>query len=721
MADAFDWNNILVGGESAANEALFGLPEWLTRRLGGGSALDDMIAKYKQAHDIGGTVGLIGSSFIPVGGWAKGALGLGAKAAKAGTELARAGEVGIDAARAAKGAETALDLSKAAGAAGDIDKAADLANAAQAAGAVAEAGRPAASLGRTLLNYGAKGAATGALEQGARGFFKDEDAGQIGQDVQQGILFGGLGGAAGGALSSFAPTLARLAKKSTEKATIGLTNARTRDLLQTVQRLSGEGSGAMKQAQTMDDIREEISDIIKNKKLFQEGAVERAAAEQSGYWKKLDDVYENAVGGAKGSEVLRGALKPEDRAMLEARYDAPVLQEAIDKVMGPVQNRTGMANIRGKLEDIAKYARPDKGLSKEPSQEVADAMFDVAKKIRSNLDDAVLKTAQAQGINIPPDFKRQYGLLMPIAKGEVRSEITPTKSGLGSPTFEKAAAATLLGGGSSLLGSPDEDIGKKIERAVGGAALGFGGGKLLTQALRKGVSSADTLAGIARTFAPKIAENAGAVGSIAARASANTNRAINEAAPKTEGEAVAAKDGAELGQAPSRDDYMSNVLSKLTDYAKANGVDPNSQDFKDFIRTVGTATIGEDGQPFDARALSGMFYPDPGEREKFVRALDASRSMAANLGTALKSAGGVAGLGANPDIVMGKQIALEKLGDTIGNLAKAYGGDEAKAKKRVATIIASGANQSEKKKMLQQMLEDYGVDFSTLGRVGLNV
>jgi len=310
--------------------------------------------------------------------------------------------------------------------------------------------------------------------------------------------------------------------------------------------------------------------------------------------------------------------------------------------------------------------------------------------------------------------------LMPIAKGEVRSEIMPTKFNLGSPTFEKAAAASLLGGGSSLLGGPDEDISKKIERGIAGAALGFGGGKLLTQALRHGVSSADTLAGLVEKVAPKIAENAGAVGTAGARLAANTNRAVQKAAPTTEGEATAAKEGADLGQA-ARPEYMSQVLAKLTEYAKANGVEPDTQDFKDFIQTVGSATIGADGQPFDAQHLAGMFYPDPEERAKFTRALEVSRGLSSNLSSALKSAGGVVGIGESPDIKMEKTAALDKLAEVVGGAAKASGGTEAAAKKMLATIINSRTSQTEKRKMIQAMMENYGVDFSTLGRVGLNV
>lgn len=717
MADPIDWNELLAGGEGAANEALFGAPEWLIRKLGGGANLDAKIAQYKKAHDIGSTVGLVGGSLIPFGGMAKGALGIGkaARAGEIGLEAARAGEAGLDAARIAKGADTALDLSKAAEAAGDVGKAAELADAAKAAGTVAEAAKPAASLGKTLLDYGARGAASGALEQGARGVFKDEDAAQIGKDVNQGILFGGLGGAAGGALSKFAEPLARLGKKSTEKATIGLTDARTRDLLQTVQKLSGEGSGAMKQARTVDDIRQELSDLIKNKKLYKEGAVEQAATQQAGVWKQLDDAYEKVVGGQNGAQVLAGAIKPEDMTSLSSKYDPDILKQAMDKVMSPIANRTGMANIRSKLEDVAKYARS----GKEPNQEISDAMFDVSKTIRSNLDDAVLQTAQAAGANIPPNFKRDYGLLMPIAKGNVRSEITPTKFPIGSPTFGRAAGAAILGGGS-LLGDKDTDIQTKIARAAGGAVAGYAGGKLLSRGLRTLISHGDTLAGLAEKAAPTIAENAGTIGTMGARLAANTNEAVRQAAPATEGEATAAKEGADLGQA-ARPEYMSQVLAKLTEYAKSNGVEPDTQDFKDFIQTVGSATIGEDGNAFDAGKLAGMFYPDPEERAKFMQALEITRRLKTDLPTAFKSAGGIAGIGEDVQTKYEKNAALDRLAEIFGDASKKSGGSTEAGKKTLASIINSNATQAQKRKIINDMLEHYGVDFSTLGRVGLNV
>lgn len=680
----------LAGAAGGANEVLAGAPIWLLRKLGAGKQIDEKIARYKKAWDTGSTIGLLGSALIPYGGIAKG-IGLAGKGAKA--------------LRGAEEAGKALTLAKEAGALSDVGRLAE----------AAKAGETLAKPTQSLLELAGKGSALGAGEQAARGFFKDETPEEVGRDVTSGALFGGLGGAAGGLLSKYAPRLAELGKKATEKATLGLTNARMRQLATAAQKLSGEGAKEGATMRKVSDIRKEITDLIKRKKLWQEGSLEKAAEEQKGIWDTLDKTYERVVGGQKGAEVLKGSLKPEDLQALQAKYDPEIIQEALDKIMKPIENRTGFANIRSKLEDMAKYARS----GKETSQEVADAMFDLTKSIRSNLDDAVIKTAEAAGQKIPPNFKREYGLLKPLWKGEIQEEIAPTRFGLGSPTFEKAAAASLLGGGSTLLGGPNEDITEKAKRAALAAALGFGGSKLISAGLRKGVSGLDTLAGIAEKVAPKIAETPGALAGVAGRETANIARAASAAKPETEEEATAAQDGAELGQAESRDDYMGLVMQKLTDYAEANGVSRDSKDFKDFIGYIGANSVGPDGV-FDPAAISMILYPDPEERAKFTRALEVSRGLKENLSVALRSPGGIAGIGKNPEIEVQKQVAIDKLASTVGEAAKARG-SEAAAKKMLLSILNSRATQKEKRALIQTMMEDYGIDFSTLGRVGLNV
>lgn len=672
---SINWDDIAAGGAGAVDELLFGAPEWLLKKFGDRKAVEDYIKAHEKAYRIGETVGTVGGAFIPVGGALKAgklALGLGkaAKAAKVGSELARLGEVAAPAARSALG-----EIARLAG----------------------------------------RGAAAGGAEAAARGLFDEESAGQIAQDISQGTLFGGLGGAAAGALSKAAPKLTSLLKKGTEKATIGLTDANTRGLLQSVQKLSGEGSGAMKQAQTVDDIRREISDLIKSKKLYKEGAVASAAEAQSKVWKQLDDVYEKVAGGKTGMQVLTGGLGPEDMANLANKYDPETLDAAITAIAGPLGKRTGLANIRGKLEDLAKNARV-KGTG---NAEIDDATFDIAKTLRRNLDDSVIKAAEDAGVKIPENFKREYGLLMPIAKGEVRADIAPSKFNLGSPTFEKAAAATVLGGGSSLLGGPDEDIQTKLARGAAGAALGFGASKALGALTRKGVASADTLAGILEKAAPKIAEAAPDVAVMGGRLAENVQReATKAAAPTTEEEAQAASDGAEAGQAVGTPQYTGLIMGKLAEFAAANGIEPDSQDYKDFVQAVGSATMSAEGQPFDPRMMAKLLYPDDVQRAKYLKALDVSQRLSASLSPAVKSRGGLFGIGEDVEERINRETALDKLGSLVGEVAKATGTEKA-AKKQLQTILGMRASQADKKKLIMSMLESYGVDFETLQQAGL--
>jgi hypothetical protein len=684
------WDDIVHGAAGAADEVLFGAPEWLLKNLGDRKAVQAWIDKNPKAYHTGETIGTIGGALIPVGGIAKG-IGLGAKALKG-----------------AKAAETGLELAKGAGTLGKLAEGANI------AGRVGEAAKGASALS-DIGRMATKSAGLGALESGVRGAFDEESGDQISKDVSRGLLFGGLGGATAGALSKAAPYISRLGKKATEKATIGLTNANTRGLLQTAQRMAGEGSGPMAQVRKVDDLRGEISDLIKSKKLWKEGAVEKAAQEQKDIWDALDNVYEKVAGGKTGAEVLGGALDANDLATLSKRYDPETLAAATEAIRGPVANRTGLANIRDKLESVAKAARV-KGTG---NAEIDNATYEMAKMIRGKLDDAVVETAKASGINIPPNFKHEYGLLMPIAKGEVRSELAPTKFNLGSPTFEKAAAASLLGGGSSLLGGKDEPIEEKLKRAALGATLGFAGSKALGGLARKAVSSADTLAGLAQRAAPAIAEAAPDIATAGGRLAANTANAVEAAQPTTEPELEAAKAGAEAGQATPKE-YMGLVLNRLKQYAASEGIAEDSPDFEDFVNYVGQNTQGDEG-PFDAKKLAGILYPDPDERSKFVKALDVSRGLKSSLGSALRPMGGVMGIGEDVGARMERETALDRLSALVGDVGKATGTEKAAKAQLQRILSARGLSQSAKKEMIRGLLEGYGIDFDTLARVGINV
>ena len=694
---AINWDDIAAGGAGALNGLLFDAPDWLLKNLGGrNSGVQKYLDAHKNAFDIGDTIGTVGGAFIPVGGIAHG-LGLGAKALKGAEALGNVSK--------------AVDLAKGAGAIADVGGLA-----AKAIPAAADIAKAAPSALSDIARFVGHGAATGAAESAARGIFDEKTPGEIAQNVSTGAGMGALGGGLAGGISALAPKLAALGKKATEKAVVGTTNATTRGLLQTAQRMSGEGSGPMAQVRNVDSLRRELSDLIKSKKLWKEGAVAKAAEDQKNIWHSLDDVYEKVAGGKTGAEVLAGSLGPDDMAALSQKYDPGTLKSALDTISGPVANRTGMANIRDKLEDIAKAAR----IKGTGNAEVDNAVYDMAKTIRGNLDDAIVQTARDSGINIPPNFKREYGLLMPIAKGEVKSDIAGTKFGLGSPTFEKAAAASLLGGGSALVGDKNEDFATKAARMAGGAALGFAGSKAIGSLLKHGVAAGDTLAGLAQKAAPVIAGAAPQLATIGARVAANTANAVKAAAPTNQPEAEAAQSGAEMGQSSPKE-YMGLVLDRLTSFAESRGVSKDSPDFKEFVQTVAASTMGDDG-PFDAKKMAGILYPDPAERAKFTRALDVSRSLATDLTGAMRSSSGLLGSGIGEPVQekIDRQLSLDKLSAMVGDVAKANG-TEKKAKELLSTILNNRSlSQIAKRKMIRGMLENYGVDFDTLSKVGLN-
>ena len=100
--------SIVAGGESALNDVLFGLPEYVAKKIDRKS-VEDYVNKYKKAHDIGSAVGTVGSMFIPVPGLGLVKAGAGAakgakamKAAEAATDIAKAGDAAKDIGRLSK-------------------------------------------------------------------------------------------------------------------------------------------------------------------------------------------------------------------------------------------------------------------------------------------------------------------------------------------------------------------------------------------------------------------------------------------------------------------------------------------------------------------------------------------------------------------------------------------------------------------------------------------
>ena len=211
---ATDWGKIggdvLAGSLSGVDELLFGLPEYIAKKVDR-TAVEKYIKDHQVAHDIGGAAGMIGSAFIPYAGIAgkvlKGA-GLAGKGIGLASKAIKAGELGADVLRAG---DTALDVAKIAGAA---EKGAD---------ALKGAGRFTDTLAK-YANMAGKGALAGGAEAGVRGITSEKTPAQIMEDVRNGVAFGGVGGVAGGLLGGAAKRLAGEGTKNASQGRNGLPN-----------------------------------------------------------------------------------------------------------------------------------------------------------------------------------------------------------------------------------------------------------------------------------------------------------------------------------------------------------------------------------------------------------------------------------------------------------------------------------------------------------------
>ena len=699
---SINWKDVGAFGAGAIDELLLGAPEWLLKNLGQREAVEKYIEANKPAFKAGEIAGTVGGAFVP---W--GAIGKGLKAGATGAKALKAADVGAD-------------ILKAADTAGDVAK---LAEGAKIAGTAADIGAAAkkASLAKELLAAGAKGAKWGGAEAAARGFFDEETPEEVMRDVRQGVLFGGLGGAGGAALGKgikylgeAAPRLTDEAIESGKRAFIGRTPLRARQTNELLRDISGPGAKGLGKFNKSEEALDKLYKYAKSKNLQRAGMEDIVLKAEKAKWGKIDEAFEAAFPDARGSEIISNAIDWDDLERISKLPGGDVALASLEKILKDTSNTQGLANIRNYLSDVAKST------FKAPDEAAGRAQRELANMLRRNVDETVINTAEKAGLGI--DFKKLKEEYLPArAYGEAfaRETVSPLRTSTGSPTLEKLAMAGLGAGAGATQG---QSIDERIRNALIGGATGF--------AVKKGAEKTiDMLRGASVPALEKLAKATPAIAKAAekivpealtvpaARAAANIANVAGESAePATPQEAEAAQAGAEIGAATDTKQYSSLVLSRLRQYAEAQGVDPNSQDFADFVQYVGQSTMGGSG-PFDAAKLAPMLFPDPEARGKFVKALTVSRKLAANLPGAMKAAP-MLGIGESTEESIARQSALDQLSALVGEVAKDRGTEKA-AKKQLNDILKARMPQREKERLIRGLLENYGIDFDTLSQVGI--
>jgi len=702
--------NIGAFSEGALNDILFGLPEYVAKKIDRKS-VEDYVNKYKKAHDIGSAAGTVGSMFIPVPGLGLVKAGAGAakgakaiKAAEAVTDIAKAGDTAKDIGRLSKIGKTVADAAK--------------------TGETVERVKQKIDLGKLA----AQGAIAGGAESGLRGFTSEEDPSNILRDISTGATLGAGGGALGGMVSKAYPKLTQKLAKDTGAQYLAGRGFISKDLKAAFNASAPAGAKIPYRAQNVDDY---VRDIVNYTKTIPrgEGVVEELSKKNTQLYKAMDDAFRKQYKGVSASDIFTNAIKPEEVAAFAEQYGDDATKKAYNFISSQSGGVKGLPEIKTHLDRMHDMARTNPKLSSDA--EFSGAVQDITKLLKSKMDDIAIDAAAKGGTNIDLiDLKKRYALLKPLEQMTAREGTKITPIGGGSPTSEKnailgilrgaaaggaapaAVGGTLSGTAAALMNNPEGDTLTNLRNialaSLAGAAITKGASAIGSRGIGLLDTKANKIAQAAKEIAPEALERVGAqVGGEAAAVIANN--AIKAAAPQTKQEAEAAQTAAESTDEPK---YLGRIMDKMKAYARAQGVDPESAEFKQFAGEVYQATNG-----FDPERIGYVLYDDPQEQAAYLTALKVSRELKSTMPEALKKAPGIIS-GATEEEKIARGASIDKLASIVGDVAKETG-SEAAAKKALSKIVNSGESEERKAQLIKTLLSAYGVDLSDLEAMGV--
>jgi len=417
----------------------------------------------------------------------------------------------------------------------------------------------------------------------------------------------------------------------------------------------------------------------------------------------LDDTFDSLAGNRPASEILRGALGPDDIARIGKAYTPEIIAAAEKEVLDSIADNTGMYGIREGLKRVRDFARKAVP-QKLANHTLAEAMHDIAGTVRANLDDLVVKTATESGAYIPPTFKRDWGFLQPLEKGALKADWTPIANNLGSNTFAKMATAGMVGG---LMGSPDEDIGTILSRMAIGSLVGAGAQKLTGAA---GIKALSGLAGLARKLpglANKIAANPNAAATVGGGLASLFANGKPPEGIETPGQIPIDETG-NASQEPQGliesdpvnmqriDEGIQREFIKQTNgfYGAPDESNPTFTEFRD---TVLWALKDQGESPaINPKLAANVMFSDPKQREKFLAAIDADQRIRSNWEGAAPTFGTPV-LGSIGGAVQGflKPEAQAAKASLMTAIKDATGGDKA-MENAINTILTRRGSEKEK-------------------------
>jgi hypothetical protein len=526
------WGNIGAGGYSAANSALFGLPDFLIKKVGGEQSdaykyLRRLRDEHKQASQIGDVAGAVGSMFIPGGLLLKGA-GAGLKALSIGEKLGGLATAG-------------KALTKAGSFAG------------KAGGRLLN--QPGMA---TFGNLAQRGALQGIEQALPRGIVSTLDTGDVGGAARDTLLGTALGAggsallghmlpAAGAGIKKFlqgeAPDVIKGALRNQILAEAGVN---TRALVKSATfNNSLQNMGVDNAEKYADDIASKI--VEKNLWTKQDlvGALEETA-----------EPFKVAAKVAKDNKVTFKAKTPNDPTSVQKYLkgnpeykqllarDPKKVAQFTNELLTKSDKSKGFIDARKYLHDEMNTAF--KGTTRDDALygKVADQVLDGYEEVIKRIDPT---TEWAK-------MKNDYRLLMPLKLAATRGELTIGKAvPIGSDTAWKLAGGTaLIGGtGNALSGDSEQSMADRLAKFGVGTIAGGTGGRLLAGLANRGLGRAagavfnkarpnlepgvayDKMAAIGKGITDKIPEGLKDATGAIAKASPEMSAKIGGAMPST--------------------------------------------------------------------------------------------------------------------------------------------------------------------------------------------
>jgi len=676
----FNWEDLAAGGYSAANSALFGIPDVLVK-----AASSDAYNKLKELRErnkAASLVGDIGGAFAPTGGLL--AKGVGT--------TAKLGAKGLGAVKATKAASALAKVGQAADTTADIIKG-------------------------TKVLKGTSGAAVRGALAGAEQVIPRALTGET--DLKEAGLGVGLGagvGAAGYGVSKIAERIPETVVALNKWA--NKTILKRADITNKVMRSQLAYAG--------DDIPKyikELADLSEARHLYREPELDKLVAEVKDNWRKMGEAFDASDFKIDAQKII----------------DTPDVAQAIKRDTGLIDK---IDDIVTKTEATDKFANKRAYLNELLYDQSGKVSLDEKKVAKALLDQIEGTAENLTGLDIG-DAKKAWKLMKPFEAADILDDMKVSAGGLagGSDTAFKLALGGLgagISGSTQIKGVMDDPTNpeawtKLLTITAGGSMAGLAKNKLgiaLARAVRK--LPADKIEKIIQDVAdgkiakvlskiPKEDLPVGAAKFFAGRFADSTS----EEPVAEKGEVVTAEGTPQsevvdaIKEEPAMNEAYKKALNeKMVAYWAENFSE--TMDYPAYVAAVKEATAG-----FDPKKTVNFFFADKKERAKFLTDLEvASKFKNVDIEETFKEPGIVKGV-LEPKEAAAKKLKKNEFIDTIAKLVTPEGNLPSKTTRDtiqadISAILALDANPEEKKELILAKLEDkYGLGLSTLRQLGL--